>query len=416
MSISEFICEGGYVPGLSEHLWEASMFMWDNDPFSSRPSGRANTERREKVWKALCRDDKWKFRSEVADSYVYTYGEEVNRDAGDYWGARATFRPVPSIPEGMHRGSLAPDFIWKKVPPKDDHSTQEPSNKGDIAKLEEEYLQRLICVLAGRFVCLPNENEDVKEKGIPRCADRYRWRYWDNDGNIYQENAVKFVFDLYPHLKKTASTDSSDLFDHHNGRQIPGAFDESPLWMFSQNVFDRDFWEALWCWKFEGTTGSEEWDEGLWKLAEQAGVSAVKQLKVDGKERPLNESELDRIAEENGWKKLTCLQPAMSSYTRDPNERINFYLSTGTAGTCLNHPTQGKTQLFRRGLDMATASTLLRNPRQHTGRGYKHKASEPRRECASCKEEKLCNEFSKNQRRKGSSGKCMDCVSKHSSR
>ena len=142
----------------------------------------------------------------------------------------------------------------------------------------------------------------------------------------------------------------------------------------------------------------------------------MKQLKVDGKERPLNESELDRIAEENGWKKLTCLQPAMSSYTRDPNERINFYLSTGTAGTCLNHPTQGKTQLFRRGLDMATASTLLRNPRQHTGRGYKRKASEPRRECASCKEEKLCNEFSKNQRRKGSSGKCMDCVSKHSSR
>jgi hypothetical protein len=52
--------------------------------------------------------------------------------------------------------------------------------------------------------------------------------------------------------------------------------------------------------------------------------------------------------------------------------QVNVYYTTGTVGTCLNHPKQGKTQLFRRGvvtLDML--SEIFQNPRIHTGVGYK---------------------------------------------
>ena len=50
--------------------------------------------------------------------------------------------------------------------------------------------------------------------------------------------------------------------------------------------------------------------------------------------------------------------------------RINVYYSTGTVGTCLDHPRQGKTQLFRRNVDLAMLREIFRDPRVHTVMGY----------------------------------------------
>jgi hypothetical protein len=61
-------------------------------------------------------------------------------------------------------------------------------------------------------------------------------------------------------------------------------------------------------------------------------------------------------------------------FRSDNNGRtqINVYYTTGTVGTCLNHPKQGKTQLFRRGVvNMEMLSDIFQNPRIHTGVGYK---------------------------------------------
>ncbi|KAJ1475637.1 hypothetical protein T484DRAFT_3159016 [Baffinella frigidus] len=55
------------------------------------------------------------------------------------------------------------------------------------------------------------------------------------------------------------------------------------------------------------------------------------------------------------------------------NARINVYYSTGTVGTCLDHPRQGKTQLFRRKVDLAMLRETFRNPRVHTDRGYQRR-------------------------------------------
>jgi hypothetical protein len=50
--------------------------------------------------------------------------------------------------------------------------------------------------------------------------------------------------------------------------------------------------------------------------------------------------------------------------------RINIYYSTGTVGMCLEHPQQGKTQLFRRDVSMPLLRELMQDPRLHTGTGY----------------------------------------------
>lgn len=150
---------------------------------------------------------------------------------------------------------------------------------------------------------------------------------------------------------------------------------------------------------------------------------------------PLNESELDYMGETRGWDKVYGVpaQPPMASYKRD-GVRLNFWLSTGTVGSYLEHPRQGKTQLFRREIDMSEARDVFDNPRQHTGKGYhrknsgasgnsncsgnnnsgrKRKAEAPAtymRTCSQCGRSKSNDEYSKNQRRKGSAAKCKSCV------
>lgn len=50
--------------------------------------------------------------------------------------------------------------------------------------------------------------------------------------------------------------------------------------------------------------------------------------------------------------------------------RVNVYYTTGTVGTCIDHPKSGKTQLFRRNQTIATMVSIFKNPRVHTGAGY----------------------------------------------
>jgi hypothetical protein len=53
--------------------------------------------------------------------------------------------------------------------------------------------------------------------------------------------------------------------------------------------------------------------------------------------------------------------------------RINVYYTTGTIGTCLNHPRKGKTQLFRRNVTIELLEQIFMDPRVHTGTGYYRK-------------------------------------------
>lgn len=152
---------------------------------------------------------------------------------------------------------------------------------------------------------------------------------------------------------------------------------------------------------------------------------------VANKDFVLNQSELDDMAKSRGWDILdaTSSNAPMASYSKD-EVRLNFWLTTGTVGSYLDHPTQGKTQLFRRDIDMSQAPEIFDNPRVHTGVGY-HKKDQAKnvpvkrnqqwkhhrpRFCRSCKRNITRADFSKNQLSKGKKlAKCKMCVdySKH---
>ena len=82
---------------------------------------------------------------------------------------------------------------------------------------------------------------------------------------------------------------------------------------------------------------------------------------------------MDNLAYRNGWRKVTnpkLTNGYMVSYRRG-DYRLNFFLTTGTCGSFLEHPTQGKTALFRRNIDDYVAEEIFKNPRVHTDGGYK---------------------------------------------
>jgi len=52
---------------------------------------------------------------------------------------------------------------------------------------------------------------------------------------------------------------------------------------------------------------------------------------------------------------------------------IDIWPKKMTVGTYLQHPRQGKTSLFRRNVSYNLLDKIFKNPRQHTGIGYKKK-------------------------------------------
>lgn len=55
---------------------------------------------------------------------------------------------------------------------------------------------------------------------------------------------------------------------------------------------------------------------------------------------------------------------------RNGKEKMNICLSTMTVQTAMNHPKKGKTQLNRKNVSPAELEKLMKNIRQHTGKGY----------------------------------------------
>jgi hypothetical protein len=53
--------------------------------------------------------------------------------------------------------------------------------------------------------------------------------------------------------------------------------------------------------------------------------------------------------------------------------KLDWYYTTGTVKTSLDHPTQGRTQLFAAKVDPQTYLSILRNPRAHTGKRYQQR-------------------------------------------
>ena len=79
------------------------------------------------------------------------------------------------------------------------------------------------------------------------------------------------------------------------------------------------------------------------------------------------------LAEFNNYEEIDHNTTSRLISFRNGGTRINVYYTTGTVGTCLNHPKRGKTQLFRRNVDFEQLNDIFENPRSHTGKGYYRK-------------------------------------------
>lgn len=77
------------------------------------------------------------------------------------------------------------------------------------------------------------------------------------------------------------------------------------------------------------------------------------------------------IAEQHGWNFVKeYREPPMLSFVKD-NSRINVFYNSMTVATVINHPKQGRTQLFRRKVNNDLLKQIFKNPRVHTPKGYK---------------------------------------------
>lgn len=79
------------------------------------------------------------------------------------------------------------------------------------------------------------------------------------------------------------------------------------------------------------------------------------------------------VAARHGYTEICHNETSRMISFRNGSTRINVYYTTGTVGTCLNHPKRGKSQLFRRNVDLVTLDQIFANPRIHTGTGYYHR-------------------------------------------
>ncbi|WIA29386.1 hypothetical protein OEZ86_011890 [Tetradesmus obliquus] len=78
---------------------------------------------------------------------------------------------------------------------------------------------------------------------------------------------------------------------------------------------------------------------------------------------------------QHGWNYQGSNEASRVAFYEKDGVKMDYYYTTGTVKTSMDHPSQGKTQMFRRGLDEAQFESVCNNPRAHTGQGYQTKSS-----------------------------------------
>ena len=137
--------------------------------------------------------------------------------------------------------------------------------------------------------------------------------------------------------------------------------------------------------RVQGTTGwlftHRDGDQTLLPVDATAAAAKVQALSTSpGESRELRFSVADvrAVAASLGLREIQYNeQSRVIAFLKDGDDgvraRINVYYTTGTVGTALEHPSQGSTQLFRRGCNLQEVKAIMSNPRVHTNKGYKRR-------------------------------------------
>ena len=80
-----------------------------------------------------------------------------------------------------------------------------------------------------------------------------------------------------------------------------------------------------------------------------------------------------RLAQKYGWTEVYHKEMnGLIRFKKDKNTFIDYWYTTDTVGTVVNHPKKGRNQLFRRKIGKGLEKVFM-NPRVHTGIGYYYK-------------------------------------------
>lgn len=97
-------------------------------------------------------------------------------------------------------------------------------------------------------------------------------------------------------------------------------------------------------------------------------------LRKRPRESGLDKRSLDHLADRYGYTKIETLSATspLASYRRE-SCHLNFWLTTGTVGSYLDHPNHGRKQLIHRDVNLHDAERIFENPRIHTDKSYRRK-------------------------------------------
>lgn len=83
--------------------------------------------------------------------------------------------------------------------------------------------------------------------------------------------------------------------------------------------------------------------------------------------------QIRKIAADHNWLELDHQENIKMISFSNAVDRINVYYSKMTVATCINHPKQGNTQLFRKCVTFDELVEIFSKPRVHTGKGYQRR-------------------------------------------
>lgn len=86
----------------------------------------------------------------------------------------------------------------------------------------------------------------------------------------------------------------------------------------------------------------------------------------------MEKKQIRKLAKLNGWIEEVAKDKTLLIFNRyqGGHQQINVWFTTGTVATSLRHPNKGKTQLYRKNVDIRLLAKIFENPRVHTDLGY----------------------------------------------
>ena len=134
---------------------------------------------------------------------------------------------------------------------------------------------------------------------------------------------------------------------------------------------------------FYRVVGTEGWvfdrrrnGEPMMKMLKSNGLTNPEPFVLGDDQSPWDVAFLRGMAEAYDLNEISHNITSRCISFRNNNDRINIYYSTRTIGTALDHPSQGKTQLFRRKCTVEDLKKIFQYPRSHSGKGYKRRPSD----------------------------------------